>query len=85
MNRRKYMVNNNFSFTVSSNTNIFTISAKLTNNIELMNCYEDNNSASDEVPLKLEIFDNGTLVQNGSCNTSISRSFYESLRKNLEI
>ena len=85
VNRRKYMVNNNFSFTVSSNTNIFTISAKLTNNIELMNCYEDNNSASDEVPLKLEIFDNGTLVQNGSCNTSVSRSFYESLRKNLGI
>lgn len=79
------MVNNNFSFTVSSDTNIVTISTKLTNNIELMNCYEDNNSASDEVPLKLEILDNGTLVQNGSCNTSVFRSFYESLRKNLGI
>ena len=79
------MANNNFSFTVSSDANIVTISAKLTNNIELMNCYEDNNSASDNVSLKLEIFDNGTLVQNGSCNTSVSRSFYESLRKNLGI
>ena len=79
------MANNNFSFTVSCDANIVIISAKLTNNIELMNCYEDNNSASDNVSLKLEIFDNGTLVQNGSCNTSISRSFYESLRKNLGI
>lgn len=79
------MANNNFSFTVSNDANIVIISAKLTNNIELMNCYEDNNSASDNVSLKLEIFDNGTLVQNGSCNTSISRSFYESLRKNLGI
>jgi len=79
------MANNNFSFTVSSDANIVTISAKLTNNIELMNYYEDNNSASDNISLKLEIFDNGTLVQNGSCNTSVSRSFYESLRKNLGI
>lgn len=79
------MVNKNFSFTVSSSANIVTISTKLTNNIELMNCYEDNNSASDEVPLKLEILDNGTLVQNGSYNTSVSRPFYESLKKNLGI
>ena len=82
---RKYMANKNFSFTVSSDANIVTMSTKSANNIELMNCYEDNNSASDTVSLKIEIFDNGTLVQNGSCNTSVSRSFYESLRKNLEI
>ena len=79
------MVNNNFSFSVSSDTNIVIIPTKLTNNIELMNDYEDNNSTSDEVLLKLEILDNGTLVQNGSYNTSVSRSFYESLRKNLGI
>lgn len=79
------MANKNFSFNVSSNANIITISTKLANNIELMNCYEDNNPASDDISLKFEIFDNGTLIQNGSCNTSVSRSYYKALRKNLGI
>lgn len=79
------MPNKNFSFTVSNDANIVTISTKLANNIELMNCYEDNNLASGEISLKLEVFDNGTLVPNGSCNTTVSRSYYKSLRKNLGI
>lgn len=79
------MPNKNFSFTVSNDANIVTISTKLANNIELMNCYEDNNLASGEISLKLEVFDNGTLVPNGSCNTTVSRPYYEALRKNLGI
>lgn len=79
------MTNKNFSFTVSSDDKIVTISIKLANDIELMNCYEDNNLASGEISLKFEIFYNGTLIQNSSCNTTVSRPYYEALRKNLGI
>lgn len=75
------MASKNSTFTVSSDANIVTISTKLANNIELMSCYEDNNPVSNDVSLKLEIFDNGTLVPNGSCNTTVSRPYYEALRK----
>ncbi len=79
------MTNKNFSFTVSSDDKIVTISIKLANDIELMNCYEDNNPAPDDISLKFEIFYNGTLIQNSSCNTTVSRPYYEALRKNLGI
>lgn len=79
------MTNKNFSFTVSSDDKIVTISIKLASDIELMNCYEDNNPAPGEISLKFEIFYNGTLIQNSSCNTTVSRPYYEALRKNLGI
>lgn len=79
------MANKIFSFAASGNADSVTISTKFENDIELMNCYEDNNPSSDEIPVKLEILDKGALVQNGSCNASVSRTFYTALRKNLGI
>ena len=59
------------------------LSAKILADIELDITYDDNDSNSDEVNLKIELLKNGEKVKNGVCNTTVSRSAYEKLKKEL--
>ncbi|MDE5798164.1 MAG: hypothetical protein K2H73_03990 [Treponemataceae bacterium] len=63
-----------------------TLSTKLSPDIDLTLIFTDDNSEDkNKVNVKVELHEDGKIMQDNSCNTVVSRSSYEKLRKGLGV